>query len=323
MVHARRDDRVAVLAYDGLTTLEFAIPTEIFGLPRPEIPRYYEMVTVAGEPGPLHAGYGLSITPDAGLEALATAGTVVVPGWRDRHERPPGAMLDALREAHARGSRLLSICSGAFVLAATGLLDGRRATTHWMYADDLRGLHPRVQVDEDVLYVDEGSIVTGAGSAAGIDACLHLVREDWGAATAATVARRMVVSPHRDGGQAQFVVHPATASVRDLGLARLMDEVLADLAAAHTVSSMAARLHLAPRTLARRFREETGTSPAEWVAAQRVLRARDLLETSELGVEQVGREVGFTSAVTFRQQFQRRVRTTPSAYRSRFAARAG
>lgn len=321
MVAPRRNDRVAVIAYNGLTTFEYAIPAEIFGLPRPELERYYEMKVVAGEAGPLRAAFGLSVEADGGLELLADAGTVVIPGWRDRSETPPTALLDAVRDAHVAGARLVSICSGAFVLAAAGLLDGRRATTHWMYADDLARWYPEIDVDAAVLYVDDHSIVTAAGSAAGIDACLHLVRSDWGDATANVVARRLVVSPHRDGGQAQFIQEPVAADLADgdRGIAQLLDELRSELGHQHTTASMAASIHVSPRTLLRRFSAATGTSPGRWLANQRIARGRYLLETTDRSVEAIAAELGYGAAVSFRQQFVKRMHTTPSAYRARFA----
>ncbi|HSK95099.1 MAG TPA: DJ-1/PfpI family protein, partial [Euzebyales bacterium] len=206
---APADRTVAAIAYDGLCTFEFGIAVEVFGLPRPELDLdWYEFMVCAAEPGPLHATGGVRVAADHGLAAVAGAGTVVVPGWRDPDEPPPPALVDALLRAHARGARLLSICSGVFVLAATGLLDGRPATTHWRYAERLARRHPRITVLPDVLYVDDGELLTSAGSAAGIDLCLHVVRRDHGAHVAAQVARRLVSAPHRDGGQAQFVPRP-------------------------------------------------------------------------------------------------------------------
>src|SRR5882672_9282324 len=201
--------RVVALAYDRLATFEFGIVVEVFGLPRPEIKvPWYRFEVCALDRGPLRATGGVTIRAGAGLGALSRAGTIIIPGWRDPEERPPEALLTALRAAHARGARLVTICSGVFVLAAAGLLDGRRATTHWRYVERLRSLHPQIRVEPDVLYVDEGSILTSAGSAAGIDLCLHVVRRDYGAEIANQVARRLVMPPHRDGGQAQYVQDP-------------------------------------------------------------------------------------------------------------------
>ncbi|PIE36474.1 MAG: AraC family transcriptional regulator [Gammaproteobacteria bacterium] len=320
MVTARRNDRVAVVVYDGLTTLEYAIPIEIFGLPRPEIAHYYDTVTVAAEPGRLAGSHGLRIQAEADLSALAVAGTIVIPGWRDRFERPPEPLLEALCSAREQGARLVSICAGSFVLAATGLLDGRRATTHWLYADDLRDAYPFVVVDESSLYVDEGALLTGAGSAAGIDACLYLVRNDFGSDVANKVARRMVVSPQREGGQAQFIPEPVAErhGSGDRSVAALMDALLATLDESHSVESMAGQMCVSPRTLFRRFRAAVGIGPAEWLALQRIRRACTLLETTDLGIDAIAAAVGFGSTVGFRQQFQHRMQLPPGVYRRRF-----
>src|SRR6185312_5704877 len=221
---------VAALVYDGLCGFEFACAAEVFGLPRPELqPGWYRFETCAAERGPLRGQYGMRVTADAGLERLADAGTIIIPGWKGLDVPVPTRVLDALREAHARGARLLTICSGAFVLAATGLLDGRRATTHWRYADALQRRYPRIKVDPAVLYVDEGQLLTSAGSAAGLDLCLHLVRRDHGPDIANQVARRLVIPPHRDGGQAQFVERPVARREAD-PLSRVMDTMLRRLA---------------------------------------------------------------------------------------------
>src|SRR5437660_7574360 len=214
--------RVIALVYDGLCTFEFAIVVEIFGLPRPELPvDWYRFSVCSLEGAPVRATGGVRVTATSGLRALRGGETIVIPGWRDPDEIPPTALLNALRRAHDRGARLMSICSGVFVLAAAGLLDGKRATTHWMYADRLRPRYPDIRLEPDVLYVDEGSILTSAGSAAGIDLCLHVVRRDFGAEAANHVARRLVVPPHRDGGQAQFAVRPVPPDESN-GLARVL-----------------------------------------------------------------------------------------------------
>ncbi len=313
----RQNDTVAVVTYNGLTLFEYAIPAEVFGLDRPELDDFYTMQVCAGEPGPLRGGFGISVMAQGGLDDIATAGTVVLPGWRDRFEAPPEPLLAALRSCHDSGGRIMSVCSGAFVLAATGLLDRRRATTHWMYAGDLARMHPKIQVDPDVLYVDEGSVLTSAGSAAGMDACLHLIREDWGARVATIIARRLVVSPHREGGQAQHI----TAELPESGqgdLAPLMEWVGLNLGHDHTISSLAGRVHQSPRTFTRRFSAATGTSPGRWVTNQRIARARELLETTSLSVDAIARGSGFGSAISLRHHFRNDLQTTPTAYRLRY-----
>jgi AraC family transcriptional activator FtrA len=314
--------RVVLLAYDHLSLFEFGVAAEVFGLPRPELDvDWYQLRVAAMDKGPLRATGGVTIRSDAGIDVVRRAGTIIVPGWRDLDERPPEPVLKALRAAHARGARLVSICRGAFVLAAAGLLDGRRATTHWRHAEELRQRYPRVRVEPDVLFVDEGTILTSAGSAAGIDLCLHIVREDYGADVANRVARRLVVAPLRDGGQAQFIPAPVPDSAAS-GLALVLQRVTAHLHERLDVASLARLAMMSPRTFARRFRDETGTTPHQWLTHQRVLAARRMLETSEASVDRVARDVGLETGATLRLHFRRVLRTTPTAYRRHFA-RAG
>lgn len=310
---------VSVLAFDGMAPFELGAVVEVFGLPRPElrIP-WYELSVCAERPGPLLAVGGFTMTVTHGLETFAAADTVIVPGAEVHGEVSP-RVVAALRRAHARGARVVSICSGAFALAAAGLLDGREATTHWKYADLLQRRYPRVRVNPDVLYVDGGDVLSSAGSAAGLDLCLHLVRRDHGARIANAVARRLVVPPHREGGQAQFI----EASVRDVsggddGVERSMAWALANLAEPMTVGDLARRAHLAPRTYLRQFARRVGTSPMRWVIAQRIAASLPLLEASDAPIEEVGTAVGFDSPVTFRHHFGRAMRTSPSAYRRSF-----
>lgn len=224
----------------------------------------------------------------------------------------------ALRDAHARGARLVSICSGAFVLAATGLLDGQRATTHWRYADAMRRMYPRIEVDPDVLYVEANRVFTSAGSAAGLDLCLHLVRLDYGAAVANLVARRLVIAPHRDGGQAQFVERPVPRRSAD-PFSQVLQSMQHDLASDQPIAALAARAAMSTRTFMRRFKDATGTTPAAWLVTARLARARDLLEGTALPVDHVANECGFGSETTMRHHFRRRLRTSPSAYRAQFS----
>jgi len=317
----RRRKRVVVVAYDRVALFELAITVEVFGLPRPElgIP-WYEFEVCSVDPGPLHATGALSLRVRRGLAALAGADTIIVPGWRDPDEIPPRRLVDALRSAHRRGARIVSICSGVFVLAAAGLLDGKRATTHWRYTDILRSLYPAIRLEPDVLYVAEGRVFTSAGSAAGIDLCLHLVRLDHGAEIANHVARRLVVAPHRDGGQAQFIAHPVPAQPGH-GLARATDWALAHLDRPLGVDDLARAAALSPRTFARRFHAELGSTPHRWLIHQRVVAAQRQLENSRLSVDQVADAVGFGTAQTLRLHFRRLLRTSPNAYRRRFAKR--
>ena len=311
--------RVAALAYDRMATFEFGIVVEIFGLPRPEVKvPWYRFEVCALDRGPLRATGGVTVNVRAGLRALGRAGTIVIPGWRDPDERPPEALLKAVRAAHARGARLVTICSGVFVLAAAGLLDGRRATTHWRYVERLRALHPRVRVEPDVLYVDEGSILTSAGSAAGIDLCLHVVRRDYGAEIANQVARRLVVSPQREGGQSQFVPAPVPPAVTG-GLGRVLEWAQRRLGEDLPVARWARQAAMSPRTFARRFHDETGTTPHRWLNHQRVLAAQQRLETTSQSIDEVADAVGLRTAATLRLHFRRALRTTPTTYRRRFS----
>jgi len=316
-----RNRRVVALVYDGLGTFEFAIVGEVFGLPRPELRvPWYRFSACSLEAGPARATGGVRLVAPPGLAPLRTAGTIVIPGWRSPAEPPPSALLDALRHAHRRGARLVSICSGVFVLAATGLLDGKRATTHWRYHDALRSRYPRIRVEPDVLYVDEGDILTSAGSAAGIDLCLHLVRRDYGAEIANQVARRMVVPPHREGGQAQYVREPIPPAP-SAGLAPVMEWAVGRLRASLTVEDLARRANMSPRTFARHFVDETGTTPHRWLTRQRLIAAQRRLETTGEGIDQVAEAAGFDTAETLRYHFRRAFGTTPTAYRTRFSVR--
>jgi AraC family transcriptional activator FtrA len=311
--------RVVALAYDRLCTFEFGCTVELFALPRPELTvPWYEFAVCAAERGPLRAMGGLRLTGAGGLKLLERADTIVVPGWRRIEERPPEALLEALARAHRRGARLCSICSGVFVLAAAGVLDGRRATTHWRYAAALAARYPLIRVEPNALYVDEGQVITSAGSAAGLDMLLHLVRRDFGARVANQVAQRLVVAPHREGGQAQFVPRPVASDERGR-LARLLDFVRAHPERRHTLKSLAARAAMSTRTLQREFRAATGQAPYEWIVGERIARARELLEGTTLAQETIAGRVGIGSVESLRHHFRLRLGTTPARYRARFA----
>ncbi len=319
MVPSRRS--VAILAYDGLCTFEFAQAIEVFSLRRPELGvPWYDCKVCAAGPGPLRAQGGVTMEVRHGLRAIESANTVVVPGWRHELDEPPPALLAALRRAHARGARLVSICSGAFVLAATGLLDGKRATTHWRYARSFAERFPRVQLVPDVLYVDEGRLLTSAGSAAGLDLCLHIVRKDYGAAIANQVARRLVVAPHREGGQAQFVPEPVADTESGSALAPVLHWAVSNLREPISVRGLARRAGMSERTFCRRFFAQLGTSPARWLIGQRVIAAQRLLETSTLAVESIAERTGMGSAANLRHHFRAQVQTTPTRYRQTFQA---
>lgn len=310
---------VVVLAYDGLCTFEFGIAVEIFALPRPEMGEEWYRFAVAGvDPGELRATGGFRLVVDGGLELLSEAGTIIVPGWRGADVPVPAALCEQLVAAHQRGARILSICSGVFVLAAAGLLDNRQATTHWRYTDLLQQRYPAIKVTPDVLYIDNGDVLTSAGSAAGIDLCLHLVRRDYGSVAANRVARRLVVSPHRDGGQAQFIQQAVPVAYEGHRLGALFDYLHARLAEPHTVESLAKFVGMSPRTFLRRFTATTGKTPAQWLLHARLSRSQDLLENSQLSIERIAEEVGFGSVATMRHHFKNQLSTTPAAYRKGF-----
>ena len=315
---------VAVLVFDGAPLFEMSVPLSVFGTDTTagETPTY-DLRSVAAEPGPLRTTGGLEVQAPYGLDALETAGIVVVPAWRDPGQRPGEPVLAALRAAHADGAVVVGLCLGAFVLAAAGLLDGRRAVTHWAFADTLAELHPQVSVDPGSLFVDEGDVLTSAGAAAGVDACLHLVRRTAGPAAAAAIGRRMVVPPQRAGSQAQYVDPALPDGVADT-LSTVMAHVLEHLDAVVSVDELAARAHMSRRAFDRAFRAAVGESPLRWLVHQRVLRAQRLLEATDLPVDAVARRVGLGAAVSLRPPFTRQVGMSPQRYREAFrAAEAG
>lgn len=314
--------KVVAVAYNRLCTFEFGCTVEVFALPRPELPvPWYEFAVCAAERRPLRAAGGVELRVRHSLRLLETADTIVIPGWRSPDETPPPALLAGLRRAFERGARLCSICSGVFVLAAAGVLDGRRATTHWKYVATLAARYPRIRVEPNALYVDEGRVLTSAGSAAGLDMLLHVVRRDFGARIANQVAQRLVIAPHREGDQAQFVPRPLARDGRGR-LARLMEFVRAHPDAPHTLASLAARAAMSTRTLQREFVAATGLAPSAWLIAERIEHAKELLESTRLPARGVAARAGLGSAESLRHHFRRRVGTTPSAYRRRFSRRA-
>ena len=316
------DRTVAVLLYDGLGTLEFGIATEVFGLDRPEFGDDWYRFTSCSEGGrPVRANGHVSITPEAGLEALAEAGTIIIPGWKTTGGPPSPAVADAILKAHSSGARLATICSGVFLLASLGLVDGQRVTTHWRYADRLRALFPAIDIDPDVLYIDNGNILTSAGSAAGIDLMLHIVRKDFGPDRANQVARRLVMPPHRDGGQAQFIERPMPRH-ESSKLASLLDEVRARPGDPWTIGRMAREAAMSERTMIRRFKDGLGTSPGEWLVETRVDAARQLLEMGSASIDEVADLAGFGSAATLRHHFRNRLGVSPARYRDRFLRNA-
>ncbi|WP_439591044.1 GlxA family transcriptional regulator [Microbacterium sp.] len=310
---------VAVIVQDGFAPFEFGVACEAFGLDRSDdgIPNF-DFRVVTPDPGVVKSKLGFSLNVDDDLSFAYEADLVVVSPtprqyWRTNDER----VLDVIRDAVAREAWVMSVCSGSFILGAAGVLDGRKATTHWMYADVMAEMYPAVEVDPDVLYVQDGRIITSAGTAAGLDACLHLLRQELGAEMTNRIARRMVVPPQRDGGQAQFIDRPLP-QVQSLSLAPVSDWMLDHLREELTVDQLAAKAHMSPRTFARRFKADFGATPAAWLARQRIIHAQRLLEKTDLGLDRIAYESGFGSAAVLRQNFSRALGTTPTAYRARF-----
>lgn len=312
---------VAVPVIDGFAMFEFGVICEVFGLDRSYAGLEPFDFRVCGlTPGaPIRNETGADLIAPHGLSALDDADLIAVPAATIRDSYPE-ELLTALRRAHERGAILLSVCSGAFILGAAGLLDGRECTTHWRYAEALQRRFPEARVDPDVLYIDDGTIVTSAGTSAGIDACLHLVRRELGSATANTIARNMVVPPQRDGGQRQYIEKPVS-DCEDDTFTELLDYLADRLDETHTVGALAARSHMSTRSFSRRFVAETGVPPMQWLTTQRVLHARLLLETTDLPVDEVARRCGFTSATLLRHHFDAEVGVPPTRYRAAFAQR--
>ncbi|MEV6959773.1 helix-turn-helix domain-containing protein [Streptomyces sp. NPDC051207] len=318
----RRKEIVAVLLFSGGPIFESSIPLSVFGIDRQDagVPRY-RLLVCAGEDGPLRTTGGLELTAPHGLEAISRAGTVVVPAWRSITSPPPEEALDALRRAHEEGARIVGLCTGAFVLAAAGLLDGRPATTHWMYAPTLAKRYPSVHVDPRELFVDDGDVLTSAGTAAGIDLCLHIVRTDHGNEAAGALARRLVVPPRRSGGQERYLDRSLPEEIGADPLAEVVAWALEHLHEQFDVETLAARAYMSRRTFDRRFRSLTGSAPLQWLITQRVLQAQRLLETSDYSVDEVAGRCGFRSPVALRGHFRRQLGSSPAAYRAAYRAR--
>lgn len=316
--------KVAVVVLPGLSPFEFAVPCEVFGTDRSGLGAglpTFDFVVCTLEPGLISTTTGFSIAVSEGLDAAADADLLImVPSHSG--DPLPTPVVELLRTAHLRGVRILSICSAAFALAESGLLDGRRATTHWKYSRQLAEQYPRVRVDENVLYVEDGTIITSAGTASGIDACLHLIRQEFGAKAANTIARAMVVPPHRDGGQAQYIERPIPARPGD-AMEELLVWLRENLDQDFSVSDLAARMHMSDRTFARKFRSATGTTPGAWVNAQRLVSAQTLLEESELSIDSVARVSGFGQAVLLRHHFHKALGVSPASYRRTFQGTLG
>ncbi|MEP9394833.1 helix-turn-helix domain-containing protein [Gordonia sp. VNK1] len=314
---------VGVLLYGRVALFEFGVVNEVFGLDRTDdgVPAFDFRVASPTPGAPLSVDHGVSVVAPHSLDECRDVDLVAVPGGSTSGDYPE-EVLETLRAVVDNGGRVLTVCSGAFAAGAAGLLDGRRCTTHWRYGDKLARMFPEARVDTDVLFVDDGPITTSAGTAAGIDASLHLVRESWGPRVANTIARRMVVPPHRDGGQRQFVDAPVPTCA-DRGFGELLDWMIVHLDEDVSVDDLAMRMHMSGRTFARRFVDEVGMSPRRWLTEQRVLHSKNLLESTDLGVEEVARRSGFASATLLRHHFTSAVGVAPLAYRRRFAGASG
>jgi AraC family transcriptional regulator, transcriptional activator FtrA len=314
---------VVAVVVAGMSPLELTVATEFLGIERPAVAQpWYRYTICTPEPGLVRLEGGMTLQVDHGLEALRRADTVVVPGWCERSTAPVTEVITALRVAHARGGRMVSFCTGAFALAEAGILDGRRATTHWDASADFRRRFPSIDLDPDVLYIEDGNVWTSAGSAASIDCALALVRHDYGADVANDLARDLVVAPHRQGGQAQFVAAPLPIDCGADPIAVSLDWAVERLGEPITVTDLAEHVHLSPRQFSRRFHDATGTTPHQWLLAQRILLARRLLETTDIPIERVADDAGFGSPAALRMHFQRSVHTSPLAYRQVFTQSA-
>ncbi|WP_295935145.1 helix-turn-helix domain-containing protein [uncultured Xanthomonas sp.] len=312
--------RLAVVAFDRISPFHLAVPCQVFeARPDTDLPAF-DLRVCAAEPGLLRTDAGFAIQVQHGLEALDDADTVIVPSWRDAAEPAPAALCQALRRAHAAGAQVVGLCLGTFVLADAGLLDGRPATTHWAALARFAQRHPQVRLQPDVLYVDDGDVLTSAGTVAGIDCCLHLVRRRHGADVANRIARRLVVAPHRQGGQAQYVEQPLPASRRDAQLGPTLDWMLQRLDQPLRLDALAAHARMSRRSFTRQFRQVTGTTVVQWLAHQRLVRAQQLLERTDLPLERIAADCGFGSAGALRLQFTRDLGLPPSAYRRGFRA---
>lgn len=316
---SRRRIRVAVIAFDGITPFHLSVPCLIFGGNQqdPGVAPF-EVRVCAADAGTMQTTGGFSIATDYDLSALRNADLVVMPSWHDDCRDAPPSLLDALRRAHARGAAVAGLCLGAFPLAQAGLLNGKSATTHWECVDTLAERYPEVRVDRDVLYVDEGDVLTSAGVAAGLDCCLHLLRKFSGAEVANRRARRLLIAPHRQGGQAQFIDRPLPITNTDGRLSRILEWLPRHLEQSHSIESLAKRAAMSPRNFTRHFRQTTGTSFKQWLLNQRLAHARRMLETTDASIDLVAEESGFGTAISLRQHFRAALKLSPSVYRKQF-----
>ena len=308
---------VAVVAYPNFSPFHLSVPCLIFGdiLPGHAL---FSLAVCAAEPGPISSVHGLSLNPSAGVEGLVRADVIIVPGWDDPAVEPSPELLEALRGAHARGAQVVGLCLGTYVLAYAGLLDGRRASTHWEFEQDFLARFPKVQLDTNALYVDEDRLITSAGTAAGVDCCLYLVRQHYGGAIANKIARRMVVPTYREGGQAQFIEKPVPSNTQDARINGLLDFLRQNLNESYALDALAARANMSRRSFTRYFQKATGTSVGEWVLTERLRRTQELLEVSNHNIETIADLVGFGTATSLRQHFKQAFGVTPVEWRKSF-----
>lgn len=309
---------IAVVTFNGISPFHLSVPCMVFEDRNHRGLLKFDLRVCAAEPGKQRTDAGFDIVTHYGLEGLRDADTVIVPSWRDADECPPDTLLHELVNAHVRGATIVGLCLGAYVLAEAGLLDGRPASTHWAWSEHFARRFPQVQLQSDVLYVDDGNVLTSAGTAAGIDCCLHLLRRQHGAEVANRVARMLVVAPHRQGSQAQYIDQPLPPSPQDQRLADVMNWALQHLDQPSSLDALAERALMSRRTFTRRFRQVTGTTVHQWLLNQRLARAQRLLETTDHPLEAVAEQTGFGSAISLRQRFASALKTTPSAYRREF-----
>ncbi len=310
---------VCILVYDQLCTFEYGIALEVFALPRPEYADWYQTYIVTAETGPVRGRGNIVVEADRDIEKLVGADLIIIPGWHDLRAKISPVLSDALIRAHNKGAKLVSICSGVFVLAQTGLLKGRTITTHWRYADIFQKMYPEIGVDADVLYIDDEDILTSAGSAAGLDLCLHIIRKEFGPERANEVARRLVVPAHRDGSQAQFISRPLDGGYRGR-IAVLIDMLRENLDKDWSIEKMAETAGTSARTLQRRFRKATGKSPHGWLTEVRVELAKDLLETTDMNIQGIADITGLKTPETLRHHFKRLTSISPTQYRYKFSS---
>lgn len=321
VTHLMSRPTVVVAAFDRISPFHLSVPCVVFGDPHPGLPQFAFKVCAA-EPGPIRTTAGFSLGISHGLSALKTADTIIVPTWRDPQERPPEPFLKALVSAHRRGAQIVGLCLGAYVLAEAGLLDGRNATTHWAYALDFATRYPDVKVDADALYVEDGNVLTSAGTAAGIDCCLHMIRQRYGTESANSLARRLVVPPHRHGGQAQYIEQPVPATASESRLSVLINALRGRLSEVHTLDSLCSEALMSRRTFTRQFRQLTGMTFGEWLLNERLTLTQRLLETSDHSIDSVSSLAGFGSPESLRLNFRRAFGVSPTAWRQTFKGHA-